>query len=111
MEHKQVLYDDIDDALDKYDHDEDLDMDVIPIGDDIFVVESPVWHVTDKDIAFIEGVYCNHSDEGGFEPDWAATLIYEDLDNIDLTKYDYFEQGTPTTAIHNYLTMKNQTSF
>ena len=108
MEHKQVLYEEIDDEINKYDYDEDLDMDVVPVGDDIFVVESPVWHVTDKGVAFIEGLYCNRCEDGGFEPDWSATLVYEDSDDIDLTKYDYFEQDFPTTAIHNYLTAKSE---
>ena len=108
MEFKQVLYKDIDDALDKYDYEEDMDVDIIPIENDIILLSSPIWCVTDKNLCFVEGVYCNRNDTEGFDPDWSATVIYEGTGEPDLSKYAYFEQGTPAVAIHNYLTMKNQ---
>ena len=111
MEIKQVLYNDIDEALETQTETEETE--IIKVSEeDAVVVYAPIWKVADKGVCFVEGVWCVYNETLDLlEPDWSVTLVYEDDENIDLDKFVYFEQGTPTTAIHNYLTMKNQTSF
>ena len=105
MEIKNVLYNDIDNALEQ----EFEKQDVIQIDNSIVVINTPIWHVTDRGVFFVEGVWCEfNEDTGEYEPDWSVTLVYDDSKDFDLNNYDYYEQGTPTTAIHNYLHAKNQ---
>lgn len=108
MEIKQVLYKDIDDVLETQTESEETT--IIKVSEeDAIVAYAPVWKVTDKGVFFVEGVWCVYNETlDTLEPDWSVTLVYEDTENFDIDKFDYFEQGTPTTAIHNYLYMKNQ---
>lgn len=74
-------------------------------GDSILAV-GPAWRVTDKGVIVMEGVYCNYNQETGeFDPDWALTLVYQDVpdEEFDPERYVYYEQDPPGTAIHNYL--------
>lgn len=110
MEIKDVLYDNVDSV---WENEEDCpDATLIKndyFGKDAVVANIPAWRVKDKGLVFVEGVYCSYDDEtDGYDPDWGITLIYEDTDDLDLDKFVYFEQGMPSVAIHNYLTMKNQ---
>lgn len=112
MEIKQVLYSDIDEALERL-YEEDYDPDdteVIRVGEEESVVAyAPVWHVTDKGIYFVEGVWCNYNETTNIlEPDWSVTLIYDDDKDFELDKFVYFDSSSPSVAIHNYLFMKNQ---
>lgn len=111
MEIKQVLYKDIDDALETQTESEETT--IIKVSEeDAIVAYAPVWKVTDKGVFFVEGVWCVYNETlDTLEPDWSVTLVYEDTENFDIDKFDYFEQGTPTVAIHNYLTMKNQNNW
>lgn len=106
MEIKDVLYDDIDDALDRQEEFESTA--VIKINEEESVVAySPVWHVTDKNVYFAEGVWCIYNETTNtLEPDWSVTLIYDEADELD--KFTYFDSSSPSVAIHNYLYMKNQ---
>lgn len=107
MEIKDVLYDDIDDALDRQ-----IDLgyvDLVKISEeDSVIIYSPIWHVTDKNVYFAEGVWCIYNETANtLEPDWSVTLIYDDeVDELD--KFTYFDSSSPSAAIHNYLYMKNQ---
>ena len=106
MEIKNILYNDIDNALENT---ESEDTEAIKIDNSIVLTYAPIWHVTDRGILFVEGVWCEFNDETKeYEPDWSVTLIYDDSKDLDLSNYDYYEQGVPTTAIHNYLRIKNQ---
>lgn len=49
------------------------------------------------------GVFCNYDeDEQEYMPDFAISLVY-DMDEENATNYLYWEQGTPSTAIYNFL--------
>lgn len=106
MEIKDVLYDDIDDALDRQEESEDIE--VIDISEeDSVVVYSPIWHVTDKNVYFAEGVWCIYNESmHTLEPDWSVTLVFDEV--VELDKFVYFDSSSPSVAIHNYLYMKNQ---
>ena len=106
MEIKDVLYDDIDDALDRQEESEDIE--VIDISEeDSVVVYSPIWHVTDKNVYFAEGVWCIYNERmHTLEPDWSVTLVFDEV--VELDKFVYFDSSSPSVAIHNYLYMKNQ---
>lgn len=108
MEIKDVLYDDIDDALDRQEEFESTA--VIKINEEESVVAySPVWHVTDKGVYFVEGVWCIFNETANtLEPDWSVVLVYDDSDDFDISKFVYFDSSSPSVAIHNYLYMKNQ---
>jgi len=108
METKQVLYKDIDEALETQTETEEVH--IIKVSEeDSVVVYAPLWKVTDKGICFAEGVWCVYNETThSLEPDWSVTLVYEDTENVDINKFDYFDSSTPTVAIHNYLYIKNQ---
>ena len=103
---KDVLYENVDSV---WENEEENPPEYTVIKNDYFgrdavVVNLPAWRVTDKGLIFVDGVYCSYDDStGGHEPDWGITLVYEDTDDLDLDKFVYFEQGIPSTAIHNYL--------
>lgn len=112
MEIKQVLYSDIDEALERL-YEEVDDPEYVKIGqvgeEDVVIAYAPVWHVTDKGIYFVEGVWCNYNETTNIlEPDWSVTLIYDDDKDFELDKFVYFDSSSPSVAIHNYLFMKNQ---
>lgn len=110
MEIRDTLYGVIDSYLDSEDYTEETALIKNDyFGKDAVVAYLPAWRVDDKGVIFVEGVYCSYNDETNeYDPDWEITLIYEDTEDLDLDKFVYFEQGTPTTAIHNYLCLKNQ---
>ena len=75
-------------------------------GNDAIFTCGPAWRVTDRNLIFMEGVYCNYNEETKeYDPDWSLTLIYEDTDDekFDAYEYVYFEQDPPAVSIHNYL--------
>ena len=93
MEIKQVLYKDIDDVLETQTESEETT--IIKVSEeDAIVAYAPVWKVTDKGVFFVEGVWCVYNETlDTLEPDWSVTLVYEDTENFDIDKFDYFEQG------------------
>lgn len=110
MEIKQVLYKDIDDALETRQSLRRRQL-------SRFLKKTLQQHmplsgklrIRGSCLSFVEGVWCVYNETlDTLEPDWSVTLVYEDTENFDIDKFDYFEQGTPTVAIHNYLYMKNQ---
>lgn len=86
----------------------DAEEDLIPVeNDEAIIVYQPAWRVTDKNLIVVEGVYCNRN--GSFwEPDWSLTLVYDDVpdEKFNVKEWIYCEQGTPTTAIHNYINLR-----
>lgn len=104
-----VLYDELDDMIEKQYETDDFDEDIIvrdkSIGDDAILLFGPVWHVKDKGLFAVEGTYCNYNKETGeLEPDWSLTALYPDTEKEpDYNKFLYYEQSSPTTTIHNYL--------
>ena len=112
---EEVKYDELEQVLDELADSDDLfdyeDEGVVienepHLGKDVIVVQGPAWRVTDKGLIVAEGVYCNYIEKvDAYEPDWALTLVYEDVpdDEFDPARYVYFEQDPPMTAIHNYL--------
>lgn len=111
MEIKNILYNNLDTAIDAYYEVEDCEIEenIIKeesIGDDAILTTGPAWRVLDKNLICLEGVYCNYNEETEeFEPDWALTLIYDNVSDelFDVNKYNYFEQDPPMTTIHNYM--------
>lgn len=75
------------------------------MGEDMIVTSGPLYEVTDKGLFFIEGTYFALYD-GELQPDWSLTLLYDRVPECeeDLLSYLYFEQGSPYSAISNYLT-------
>ena len=74
-------------------------------GSAILVFE-PAWRVIDKNLIAVEGVYGSYDKTThDFEPDWALTVIYENVpdEKFDPEKWLYFEQDSIATAIHNFL--------
>ena len=81
------------------------------IGDDMIYTYGPLYVLKDVGLAVIEGVYCVYNeDTDSYDPDWDLTLVYEltDTEPFDCNDYAYFEQGTPMTALHNYLYSKTR---
>lgn len=111
---REVEYDKIDEVLERYiesgkfeDELEDFEVkDGEAFGEDLVVLSSPAWRVTDKGLIFVEGTYFVLQN-GQYEPDWSITIVYKNVpDNeLDLSKFIYYEQGGPSSAIHNCLTM------
>ena len=108
-----VTYEDIDDAIDKYldseeaeqEDDEGYLLKGEDLGEDIIIAQGPAWRVTDKNLIFMEGVYCTFIEElDAYDVDFSLTLIYEDVpdEKFNPENYVYFEQDPPMTAIHNY---------
>ena len=107
---KEVKFEDIDETLDNYiesgEFEDNLEEFEIRneemLGDDIVLLDSPAWRVIDKGLFFVEGV-CLSLQDGNYEPDWSITMVYEDVpdEELDLSKFIYFESGSPSSAIHN----------
>ena len=113
---REVKYDKIDEVLEKFIESGEFEEDLIDFeikdgeafGEDLVILSSPAWRVTDKGLIFVEGTYFSLQN-GQYEPDWSITMVYEDVsdDELDLSKFIYFEQGSPASAVHNCLTMMN----
>ena len=74
-------------------------------GDDFVLLTGNAYRVTDRDLIYAEGVYCAYSEyTDAHEPDWDFVLIYSNVDDDEFNpnEFVYFEQGTPSAAIHNY---------
>ena len=76
------------------------------LDDDLITTTGPVFVLTDRNVAVVEGVYCNYDvDTKEYVPDWSLTLVYELTDadgTIDMNNYSYYEQDPPMTTLHNY---------
>lgn len=102
------------DKLEQFDNDpeayEDMPQHIIRnkrIGQDQIITYGPLFAIKDLGLCAIEGTYCNYdpaTDE--YEPDFSLTIIYKTTrpDRINFDRYVMFEQDSPMTAIHNYLT-------
>ena len=105
-----VKYDELDEVLEKnYENEELIDEAPYEIdlgdGDEALVtVDSPFYRVTDKDLIVAEGTYLRR-ENGSYEPDFSLSVVYENVpdEEFDPSKWLYWEQDPPTTAIHNYL--------
>lgn len=108
---KDVTYDEIETLLDTEEIEEYFDeTDIIQnedLGKDAIIVYPPAYRVTDKNLIFLEGTYCNYDyEKGEFEPDFSLTLIYDNVKNdesFNLKEYLYFEQDYPKTTVYNFL--------
>ena len=111
---KEVEFDLIDEVIEKYIESGEFEecMEDFEIrnddefGDDLVILSSPAWRVKGKGLIFVEGTYFSLQN-GQYEPDWSITMIYKDVpdDELDLSNFIYFEQGGPSSAVHNCLTM------
>ena len=101
-----VEYKDIPTVLEKvYKYDYDFQ---IKEGEDVILVQNRIFRVVDKNLMFVEGVYCCRDEgSGDYEPDWALTLIYENVPDLkfNYANYIYYEQDSPEIAIYNFLSM------
>lgn len=91
-----------------YDY-EDFQINVDNDPDYILTVGKP-YYIEQYGILVIEGLYYTQTDDE-LMPDWDATVVYEwdgteEFTEEDAQHYAYFEQGTIMSAIHNYLTYK-----
>lgn len=114
MKIRNVKYDELQEYLDNVDeHGEDPDFEEETIvnttefaeGDFILLI-GPAVRVPDKNLIFASGLFYDYNEaEGKAEADWDIVLIYENVEDdegFDPERYLYFEQGLPTSAIHNF---------
>lgn len=102
---------DLEDRIDRYNESADSYPQKIAIengicDDNVIIAVEPGWRVAEKDLIAVEGeCWCRNEDTCQYEMDWACTLLYANTsdDEFDPEDWIYLEQGSPTSAIHNYL--------
>lgn len=106
----QIRFDEIDEIDERYEEfyeleEEHVIQDSARMGEDLILTSGPFYEVVDKGLVFIEGTYFALYD-GDLQPDWCLTLLYDKVPESEeeLLSYLYFEQGSPYSAIRNYLT-------
>ena len=77
------------------------------LGEDRIILSGPLYRLRGTDLLVAEGTYCCYNEETGeLEPDFGVSVLYGSSSSPDLNSYLYWEQGTPATMFHNYVTMQ-----
>ena len=108
-----LKYEEIDDFLEQvYENEDFIEYDDYEVknfdelDNGLVITSGPICRVVDLNLIFVEGLYFIYIDRTKlFEADWTLTLIYEDTsdDDFNVENYIYFEEDSPSLAIHNFL--------